>query len=93
MQVGVGVGVGSALVPPSGLGSGPSRLAPCSRAPTTITRIITRTATTRPPPLTIHRRRIIRPHGAVGTPITVTITLVELAAVAPQADLSLYSNR
>ena len=33
-------------------------------------------ATTHPPRLTIHRRRIIRPSGAVGAP-TDTITLVE----------------
>jgi len=67
----------------SGLGSEPSRLAPCSRTPTTITRIITRMATTaitHPPRRTIRRRRITRPHGAAGTPITVPTTLVEYRA-------------
>src|SRR5215469_12926317 len=82
MRVGVGVGAGSALVPPLGLGSGPSLLAPCSRTPTTLTPIITRTAptvTTRPPRHTIRRHRIIRQRGAVGTPITETTTLAEYA--------------
>src|SRR6516165_11250016 len=75
MQVGVGVEVGSAPEPRSGSGSEPSRLAPYSRTPTITP---TRTATTRPPQLTtIHRRRIIRPHGAVGAPFTDITTLVE----------------
>src|SRR5215472_5514271 len=78
MRVEVGVGAGSALVPPWGLGSEPSRLAPYWRTPITITRTTTRTAptvTTLPPRHTIRRHRIIHPHGAVGTPITDTITL------------------
>src|SRR5215472_13771021 len=80
MPVGVGAGAGSALGPPLGLGSGPSRLAPYWRTPITITPIITRTAltvTTPPPRHTIRRHRIIRPRGAVGTPITDTTTLAE----------------
>src|SRR5215468_302350 len=80
MQVEVGVEVGSALVPPSGSVSEPSRLAPCWRTPTIITPIITHTALTvtiRPPRHTIRRHRIIRPRGAVGTPITDTTTLAE----------------
>src|SRR5215472_17466090 len=82
MQVEVGVEVGSALVPPSGSVSEPSRLVPCSRTPITITPIITRTAptvTTPPPQHTIRRHRIIRPREAVGTPITETTTLAEYA--------------
>jgi len=77
MQVGVGVGVVSALGPPSGSGSESSRLARCSRTPITTTRIIPRTATTRRRRPTIRQRRTIRQHGAVGTPITDTITLAE----------------
>src|SRR6516165_2942290 len=80
MQVGVGVEVGSALVPPSGSGSEPSPSARCSQTPTTITRITTRTATTvttRKPRRTIRKRLIIRPHGAVGAPFTDITTLVE----------------
>src|SRR6516164_9741879 len=73
MQVGVGVEVGSALVPPSGSGSEPSPSARCSQTPTTITRITTRTATT----VTIRKPLIIRPHGAVGAPFTDITTLVE----------------
>jgi len=39
----------------------------------------------RGPQLTTHRRRIIRPRGAVGAPITITITLVECPPVlAPE---------
>src|SRR4029077_16919377 len=78
MQVGAGMGVGSALVPRSGSGSELSPSAPCSQTPT-IMRITTRTATTattHPPQLTMHQGRIIRPHGAVGALIIVTITLV-----------------
>ena len=44
----------------------------------------------RGPQLTTHRRRIIRPRGAVGAPITITITLVELharPALAPEPSL------
>src|SRR5215470_13404459 len=73
------VGVGSAPVPRSGSGLEPSPSARCSQTPTIIritTRMVT-PATTQPPQLTIHRRRIIHPHGAVGAPITITITLVE----------------
>src|SRR6516162_10253694 len=80
MQVGVGVEVGSALVPRSGSGSEPSPSARCSQTPTTITRITTRTATTvttRKPRRTIRQRSIIRPHGAVGAPLTDITTLVE----------------
>jgi hypothetical protein len=60
MQVGGGVGVGSAPVPPSGSGSELLPSARCSLA-LTIILIITRTATTatRPPQLTIHQWRII----------------------------------
>src|SRR5215472_18303354 len=82
MPVGVGAEAGSALGPPLGLGSGPSRLAPYWRTPITITPIITRTAptvTTPPPQHTIRRHRIIRPREAVGTPITETTTLAEYA--------------
>src|SRR6516164_10980126 len=86
MLVVVGVEVGSALVPPSGLGSALSLSALCSHSPTII-RITTRTATTATthrPQLTIHRRRIIPPHGAVGAPLTDTITPVEQRALAPE---------
>src|SRR5215472_12238448 len=87
MQAGIGVAL--ALVPPSGLGSELSRLAPCWRTPTTITRIITHmppTVTTPPPRHTIRRRRIIRPREAVGTPITETTTLAEYAGRPPAAN-------
>src|SRR6516162_11772427 len=84
MQVGVGVEVGSVLVPPpSGSGSEPSPSARCSQTPTIITRITSRTATTvttRKPRRTIRKHLIIRPHGAVGAPLTSTITLVESRA-------------
>src|ERR1700719_4152679 len=88
--------VGSALALPSGLGSEPSRLAPCSRTPTTITRIITRMATTaitHPPRRTIRQRRITRPHGAAGTPITVPTTLVEYARAPAVAAPSRHGGR
>src|SRR6516164_1927883 len=77
MRVGVGVGVGSALVPLSGSGSVLSPSAPCSHNPTII-RTTPRTATMAPthlPQLTI------RPHGAVGAPTTITITPVEWRAL------------
>src|SRR6516165_8759694 len=80
MRVGVGVEVGSALVPPSGSVSELSPSAPCWQTRTPTTPITTRTATmatTHPRRLTIHRRGIIRPREAVGAPITDTITLVE----------------
>ena len=76
-DAGGGVEVGSALVPPSGSGSELSPSVPCSQTPITTTRITTPTPTTRLPRLTIHRRRTIRPRGAVGAPITITTTLVE----------------
>ena len=69
-----GIGPGAAV----GIGLGAFALG--SQTRTTITRIITRTATTattRPPRRTIRLRRIIRPHAGVGAPITITITLVE----------------
>ena len=73
---------------------GTSELLPsarCSRA-LTITPIITRTVITdtiQPPQPTTHRPRIIRPRGAVGAPITVTITLVEWRASTSAPQLSL----
>src|SRR5215472_11046184 len=94
MPAAVGVEVGSALAPLSGSGSEPSPSAPCSPTPTTITRITTRmAATTHPPQRTIRRRLIIRPPGAVGAPITITITLVERRGTPPLApELSLRSD-
>src|SRR5215831_20802196 len=84
MQVAVGVGVGSALVPLSGSGSELSPSARCSHSPT-IARITTRTTattvTTHLPRHTIRQRLIIRPHGAVGAPLTGTTTLVEDARI------------
>ena len=83
MQAGARVGVGSALVPLSGSGSERSPSALCSPTLPTPTLIIIRTvitATIQPPQPTTHRPRIIRPRGAVGAPITVTITLVEWRA-------------
>src|SRR6516225_34355 len=83
MQVGAGVGVGSALVPLSGSGSVLSPSAPCSHN-LTIIRTTPRTATMAPthlPQLTIRPRVIIRPHGAVGAPTTITITPVEWRAL------------
>src|SRR5215472_14897727 len=83
--------VGSARVPLSGSGSAPSLLALCWRTLTTITRITIPTATTatiHPPRLTIRLRRTIRPHGAVGAPITITITLVEWQAHTGAGGLS-----
>jgi hypothetical protein len=71
-EVGMGVVVESALVPRSGSGSELLLSARCSQTPTTITRITT--ATTHPPRLTIH---LITRLGAVGIPITVTITLAD----------------
>src|SRR6516164_2093766 len=98
MLVVVGVEVGSALVPPSGLGSALSLSALCSHSPTII-RITTRTATTATthwPQLTTHRRRIIPQHGAVGAPLMDTITPVEQRALAPepwQRYTGLYSRK
>src|SRR5215831_5670014 len=79
MQVGVGVEEGSApvLLLRSGWDLSPS--VPRSHTPT-IAHIPTRTATTaiiHPPRRIIPRRRTIPLRGAVGTPITVAITLVE----------------
>src|SRR5215472_14321148 len=73
-----GIGVASALVPPSGWGSDLSPSDLRSQTPTTITRTHTAPTVTTPPPRhTIRRHRIIRPRGAVGTPITDTTTLAE----------------
>src|SRR6516225_11672125 len=83
--------VGSALVPRSGSGSEPSRLARCSRTPT-VSHIITPTATTadtttHPRRRIIRRRRTIRPRGAAGTLIHTVITPAEC-----RHPLALWSN-
>src|SRR6516165_9193635 len=87
MPVEVGVEAGSAPVPPSGSGSELSPSALCSQTPTTTTFITTPTPTIRPLRLTIHRPRIIRLHGAVGAPLTVTITLVDAPPLTAADDL------